>query len=298
MDGVLLIDKPSGPTSHDVVARLRRSSGERNIGHTGTLDPQATGLLVLVVGRATRLASHLSGSEKAYEAVIRFGWHTDTDDAEGECLGEPSEIRPAPEAVAVALQTFVGDIEQVPPRHSAKKLQGRRAYDLARRQKAFDLSPVPVTVRSIELIASDRDTATVRVTASSGFYVRALARDLGERLGCGAHLAGLRRTRVGPFAIANALSLEEAERLGPGVAAHLVSPAAAVSHLPSVELTDAGLKRAVHGNPVGPEHLAGRWVPPTTTDGAVRLLAADGRLVALARSRGGALHPAVVLGYD
>ena len=298
MDGVLLIDKPSGPTSHDVVARLRRSSGERSIGHTGTLDPRATGLLPLVLGRATRLASFLSGRDKTYEAVIRFGWSTDTDDAGGEPLGEPSEARPTGEAVAAALASCAGDIEQVPPRHSAKKLQGRRAYDLARHQKPFDLAPVPVTVRALELVGSDRDTAAIRVTASSGFYVRALARDLGHQLGCGGHLERLRRTRVDPYDVADALPLEDAERLGPGVAARLVSPAAAVAYLPSVELTDGGLKRVVHGNPVGPEHLAGRWVPPTTTRGPVRLLAADGRLVALARSRGGALHPAVVLGYD
>jgi tRNA pseudouridine55 synthase len=298
MDGVLLIDKPSGPTSHDVVARLRRSSGERSIGHTGTLDPRATGLLPLVLGRATRLASFLSGRDKTYEAVIRFGWSTETDDAGGEPMGEPSDVRPTGEAVAAALASFAGDIEQVPPRHSAKKLQGRRAYDLARRQKPFDLTPVPVTVRSLELVGSDRDTAAIRVTASSGFYVRALARDLGQQLGCGGHLERLRRTRVDPFDVADALPLEDAERLGPGVVARLVSPAAAVAYLPSVELTDGGLKRVVHGNPVGPEHLAGRWVPPATTGGPVRLLAADGRLVALARSRGGALHPAVVLGYD
>jgi len=298
MDGVLLIDKPEGLTSHDVVARVRRASGERSVGHTGTLEPRATGLLPLVLGRATRLASLLSGRDKTYEATIRLGWFTETDDADGQLLGEPSEARPDDGELAAAVAEFEGTIAQVPPRHSAKKLQGRRAYALDRRQQPFDLEPVPVTVRRIEITGRDPDTVSLRVSASTGFYVRALARDLGRRLGCGAHLERLRRTRSGPFDVADALDLTEVERLGPAVAERLVSPAAALSDLPAVELTEAGLKRAVHGNPVGPDHLAGRWVPPATDTGPVRLLAADGRLVALARSRGGALHPAVVLGYD
>ncbi len=298
MDGVLLIDKPAGPTSHDVVARLRRSTGERSIGHTGTLDPRATGLLPLVLGRATRIASLLSGRDKTYEATIRFGWYTETDDAEGQPLGEPSVRRPDDAALAAALESFVGTFPQVPPRHSAKKLQGRRAYELARRQADFELRPVEVTVRRLELTRRTDDSATIRLTVSTGFYVRALARDLGERLGCGGHLESLRRTGSGPFDVSDAIGLDEAERLGPDVASHLMTPAAALADLPAVELTEAGLKRAAHGNPVGPEHLAGRAVPPSGLGGPVRLLGPDGRLVALAGSRGGALHPAVVLGYD
>jgi len=298
MDGVLLIDKPGGLTSHDVVARLRRSSGERSIGHTGTLDPRATGLLPLVFGRATRLASLLSGRDKTYEASIRLGWCTDTDDADGEAVGERSTARPNDAELAAAIEAFVGTLDQVPPRHSAKKLKGRRAYDLARRQQAFELPPATVTVHALAVTDRDSDTISIRVSASTGFYVRALARDLGMRLGCGAHLESLRRTHSGPFDVTDALALVEAEALGPAVASRLVSPADAVSDLPGVELTLAGLKRAVHGNPVGPEHLTGRWVPPSTDGGPVRLLAADRTLVALARSRGGALHPTVVLGYD
>jgi tRNA pseudouridine55 synthase len=297
MDGVLLIDKPSGLTSHDVVARLRRSSGQRSIGHTGTLDPRATGLLPLVLGRATRLAPFLSGRDKTYEATIRLGWFTDTDDADGDPVGEVSERRPDDGELAVALAEFTGPIEQTPPRHSAKKLGGRRAYELARRQQEFALAPVPVTVHELTLTGREPDTVSLRVCASTGFYVRALARDLGRRLGCGAHLTALRRTHSGPFDLADAITLDEAERLGPAVAERLVRPADALPDLPAVELTAGGLKRVVHGNPVGPEHLAGQWVPPSTAAGPVRLLAPDGQLVALGRSRGGALHPAVVLGY-
>ncbi len=298
MDGILLVDKPAGPTSHDVVARLRRSSGERRIGHTGTLDPRATGLLPLVVGRATRIASLLTGREKAYEATIRFGWCTDTDDADGQAVGATTDARPSEADLAGALEAFRGTFDQTPPRHSAKKIQGLRAYELARRDRPVEVQPVSVTVSHLAVLGRTADTASLAMTASSGFYVRALARDLGLSLGCGGHLESLRRVRSGTFLVEDALPLEEAERLGPAVADHLIPPAQALEDLAAVELTDGGLKRVVHGNPVGPEHLAGRWVPPPSGAAPVRLLAADGRLVALARSRGGALHPAVVLGYD
>lgn len=296
MDGILLIDKPSGPTSHDVVARLRGTSRERSIGHTGTLDPRATGLLPLVCGRATRLASLLSGEDKVYEATIRLGWATDTDDADGQPVSEPSGRLPDDDAIHDAATVFRGMFDQLPPTHSAKRIGGHKAYDLARHAAPVELRPVPVTVHHIDITGRERDLVHVRVTASAGFYVRALARDLGSRLGCGAHLLALRRTRSGAFDVADALPLGEAERLGPAVADRAISPAAALPHLPSVQLTPLGLKRAVHGNALGPEHLEGRWIPPHGSGGPVRVLGPDGRLVALAHSRGGALHPAVVLG--
>jgi tRNA pseudouridine55 synthase len=296
LDGILLIDKPAGPTSHDVVARIRRSSGERRIGHTGTLDPRATGLLPLVLGRATRLASLLSGREKSYEASVRLGWCTDTDDADGEPLGAPAAPVTDAGAIANALDAFRGTFDQVPPRHSAKKVAGRRAYALARQDRPVELAPVSVTVSELALTGADVGRVDLRVTASSGFYVRALARDLGARLGCGGHLEALRRTRSGWFDVASASTLDEAERLGPAVADRVIGPSEALAGLQAVQLTEAGLQRAVHGNPVGPEHLDGRWVPPSAS-APVRLLAGDGWLVALAQSRGGALHPVVVLGY-
>jgi tRNA pseudouridine55 synthase len=296
MDGVLLIDKPSGPTSHDVVARLRRTSGERSIGHTGTLDPRATGLLPLVLGRATRLASLLTGADKTYEAAIRLGVATDTDDADGQPLGEPATALPDAAAIDAALDRFRGAFDQTPPSHSAKKVGGRKAYELARRAAPVELRPVRVTVRALDCTGREGDLVHVRVTATSGFYVRALARDLGRQLGCGAHLAGLRRTQSGAFDVDMAVPLDEAERLGADVAARLLAPADALPDLSAVRLTDSGLRRAVHGNPVGPEHLASRWIPPATDARPVKVLGPDGRLVALARSRGGALHPVVVLG--
>ncbi len=297
MDGLLLIDKPSGPTSHDVVARLRRTSGERSIGHTGTLDPRATGLLPLVLGRATRLASLVGGGDKTYDATIRLGFSTDTDDADGMPLGEPSGHLPSYAAVEAALARFVGTFDQLPPNHSAKKVQGHRAYDLARQARPVDLKPVPVTVLAMEGLQVEGDLVRVRVTSTSGFYVRSLARDVGAVLGCGGHLDSLRRLRSGAFDVQDALPLGEAEALGRAVADRVVSPADAVPDLLSVRLTEAGLSRAVHGNPLGPDHLEGRWIPPSgVAPGPVRVLAADGRLVAIAHPRGGALHPVIVLG--
>jgi tRNA pseudouridine55 synthase len=296
MDGVLLVDKPEGPTSHDVVARLRRTTGERSIGHTGTLDPRASGLLVLVCGRATRLASILSGADKTYEATIRLGVSTDTDDADGQAIGSIASALPDDSRLDEALASFRGRSLQVPPRYSAKKIAGQKAYDLARRDAEVTLAPVEVEVRSIERLDRQADLLRVRLTASAGFYVRALARDLGEALGCGAHLFTLRRTHVGRFLVEQALPLDVAERDGQAVAAQLLTPAEALADLPAVRLTPAGLKRAAHGNSLSPQHLAGQSVPSPTGGAPVRCLAEDGRLVALAHSRGGALHPVMVLG--
>lgn len=295
--GVLLIDKPSGPTSHDVVARLRRSTGERRIGHTGTLDPRATGLLALVLGPATRLASLLTGSDKTYDAAIRLGFATETDDADGAPVGPRSATLPDEAAIRAALEGFLGVQEQRPPSYSAKKVAGRKAYELARAAAPVDLAPVEVTVHSLALTELSGDIVRVRVQATAGFYVRALARDLGERLGCGGHLESLRRTAVGRWDVESALPLDEAERMGREALSRLIPPAEALPDLPAVQLTPAGRQRVSHGNPVGPDGFVGGL--PLAGPGPVRpvrLLDADGALVALAHSRGGALHPVVVLG--
>jgi tRNA pseudouridine55 synthase len=304
MDGVLLIDKPAGPTSHDVVARLRQTSGADRMGHTGTLDPRATGLLPLVLGRATRLASLLGGSDKTYEAVVHLGVVTDTDDADGQPIDGPGGALPDDTALDAALARFIGTLEQVPPDHSAKRVGGHRAYDLARQAKPVTLQPSRVTVHSLERTSRTGDRVGLRVTASSGFYVRALARDLGRALGCGAHLLELRRTKSGVFDISQAVSLEAAERLGAGIAGHVLSPGDALPDLMGVRVTAAGLKRASHGNPLSPEHLEERHIPVASTADApagappkpVKVMTGDGRLIALAWARGGALHPVVVLG--
>ena len=302
MDGVLLIDKPSGPTSHDVVARLRATSGAKRMGHTGTLDPRATGLLPLVVGRATRLAVFLSGGDKTYEAIVRLGVTTDTDDADGTPIGEAVTALPGDAEVDAALTAFRGTFAQLPPIHSAKRIDGHRAYDLARKSAPVELEPVDVTVLSLTVTWRRGDLVGLTMTTTPGFYVRALARDLGRALGCGAHLAELRRTRSGSFDVQNAVPLDEAERLGRDVLTRVMAPSDALPDLAGVQVTEQGLKRAAHGNPLGPEHLAGRAVPPAGLSGPgaapkpVKVVGPDGRLVALAWSRGGALHPVVVLG--
>ena len=296
MDGLLLIDKPSGPTSHDVVARIRRSSGERSIGHTGTLDPRATGLLPLLAGRATRLASLLIGSDKTYEATIRLGMSTETDDEEGAPVGALHADLPDDATLMAALARFTGEFEQLPPRHSAKRVDGQRAYQLARKARPVALKPVLVTVRNLDCRGREGALVFLTVTASSGFYVRALARDLGTALGCGAHLAGLRRTAAGPFSVEAATPLAIAEQSGQGIVSRLIPPAEALPHLPAVSVNVAGLRRVRHGNEVGPEHLATSWVPTLGQAPAVRILGEQGDLVAVGRPRGGALHPVVVLG--
>lgn len=298
MDGVLVVDKPAGPTSHDVVDRARRALRTRRIGHTGTLDPFATGVLVLCVGRATRLARFLSAADKDYRARVRLGFATTTDDLTGDPIGEARSVEVSDAALRAALAGLVGSFDQVPPAFSARQVGGRRLYELARRGEAVARSATPVTVHRLAVVGREGDSLELELRCSAGFYVRALARDLGETLGCGGHLADLRRTAVGLFRVEDALTLADAERLGPDVAGHLIPPARALDHLPSVAVTEAGLRRALHGNTLSPEHLEQRWVPPagTAEKGQVRVLGPDGRLVALAYSRGGFLHPAVVLG--
>lgn len=296
MNGVLLIDKPSGPTSHDVVARIRNIARERSVGHTGTLDPMATGLLPLVMGKATRLAPYFSGSEKTYVAEVQFGFETSTDDAQGVALTEPSSSIPNVIDVQAALTQFSGTFDQVPPQVSAKRVDGKKSYDLVRKDKGVELKPVTVTVSSLQVHGCTGAQVRLEVTASAGFYVRALARDLGRALGCGGHLSALRRTKSGTFDISGAITFDDVERLGPaGLEGHVINPAVALSHFPAVTANQAGFKRATHGNSLAPHHLAGQFVPTTGMGQKVRILAEDGSLIALADSRGGELHPTVVL---
>ncbi len=279
------------------MARLRQVTGERSIGHAGTLDPRATGLLVMLLGKGTRLASLLTGHDKVYEATIRLGWATTTDDADGTRLDEsPVGPLPTPEELKVALEAFRGTYEQMPPQHSAKKIDGHKAYDLARKDVRVALKTSTVTMRHLELLACGGDLVHLRMTVSAGFYVRSLARDLGERMGCGGHLDALRRTQSGGFVLAASTPLEEAERLGTGLAVRLLSLADALPELAAVRLSERGLIRVRHGNPIGPQLVEGPWVPAGAGLARVRLLDETGALIALADLRGGFLHPAVVLG--
>jgi tRNA pseudouridine55 synthase len=212
MNAVLIIDKPAGLTSHDVVNRVRRILGEKSVGHLGTLDPMATGVLPVVVGNLTRLAQFYTSSEKSYEGTIRFGFATDTYDAEGEiCAPIHSVTLSLPELRQIA-KKFQGVIRQMPPPFSAKKIQGIPAYKLARKKKEVNLEPVEVEIKEFEILSCEGDRAEFRARVSSGTYMRSVANDLGRKLGCGGHLASLRRTAVAEFSIDDARTLETLER--------------------------------------------------------------------------------------
>jgi len=213
LNGVIVIDKPEGWTSHDVVAKTRRIAGTRRIGHLGTLDPIATGVLPLVIGRATRLAQFYTRSDKIYEGVVRFGWATDTYDRAGVPMGEKREVRLHAAELERHLEKFRGEFMQTPPPVSAKKVAGRRAYELARQAVAVELEPVRVQVYELTLLEISGSDARLRAHCSGGTYVRSIAHDLGQALGCGAHLLDLRRTASAEFDLAQARTLNQLESL-------------------------------------------------------------------------------------
>lgn len=302
--GLLVLDKPPGLTSHDVVARARRLLGERRIGHTGTLDPLATGVLPLVVGRATRLASFFAASDKEYVATVRFGRATPTYDADPRFL-EPGDPIPPPEgltaeAVERALEPFRGTYRQRPPAFSAKKQAGVAAHRLARRNLEVELEPVEVTAHEVTLVEYRDGGAILRLVCSAGFYVRTLAHDLGQTLGCGGYVEALRRTRVGEVTLAQAMTLAELE--GSDRSQRVVVPIERLlTRLPAVRLTAAGAASARHGRVLGPgDAVAGGWPFEAAAvggeTGRVRLFDPDGALLGLAEvTPGGLLHASLVL---
>ena len=214
MNGVIVVDKPAGWTSHDVVSKMRRIAGTKKVGHLGTLDPAATGVLPLLLNRATRLAQFFGQNDKVYEGVIRFGWSTDTYDAEGEPTSPRTEVAIERDRLEAILDASRGVIQQLPPPVSAKKIDGRPAYELVRKEIAFELKPVEVTVFALDVLWLEGAEAGVRVHCGPGTYLRSIAHDAGQALGCGAHLKSLRRLQSGPFRIESARTLEELARLG------------------------------------------------------------------------------------
>jgi tRNA pseudouridine55 synthase len=284
-DGLVIVDKPGGMTSHDVVARVRRLAGTRKVGHAGTLDPMATGVLVIGVEKATRLLGYLTLTEKEYAATIRLGQTTSTDDAEGELTGGGPAAGVAEEAITKAVAGLTGEILQVPPAVSAIKVGGQRAYKLTRAGAAPELKARPVTVYEFTLTAVRRDgdlldlDATVR--CSSGTYIRALARDLGAALGTGGHLTRLRRTRVGGYRAEDARTLDQlAERFE----VVPLAPAAAAA-FPRRDLTEDETRRLAHG---------GRLDPIGAKDEPTAAFAPDGTLIALVTEESGRTRPLVV----
>ena len=299
MNGVLVIDKPPGPTSHDVVVRIRRATETKRVGHTGTLDPIASGVLPLVLGRAARLARFLGTSDKDYDALIKLGLETDTYDVTGRPTygGFPQAVgQLSSERIDEALREFRGSYLQAPPPFSAKRVAGTRAYRLARRGVPIQLPASAVSVSRLELSNFEGDLLRLRVTCSAGFYVRALAHEIGVRLGTGACLQGLRRLRSGEFGLDGAVSLEAVERDAKVADARLVPMSRLLNSLPGVTLTIRGARLAACGNLIGQADLA---VPagPFALATRVRLFDPQGQLIALAEPTGepGVLHPLVVV---
>jgi tRNA pseudouridine55 synthase len=295
MDGVLVVDKPEGPTSHDVVARARRVLATRAIGHTGTLDPMATGVLVLVVGRATRLAQFLSGHQKTYEATLRLGVVTDTWDRTGSSVPSPNGPIPKLADIEQRLERFLGRHAQLPPPYSAKKVDGVRAHVLARRGRDVAVTAADVELHACEVTGADLPIVHLRMRTSAGYYVRSLVHELGQDLGCGACREGLRRTASGTFALVDAVGLTWLEEHPEGAGGRLIRLEHVLPELPAVVLDETSARRAGHGNEVDvPTATLNDWTDRTSH---VRLFTGQGELLAIARpvGRPGVLHPAVVL---
>jgi tRNA pseudouridine55 synthase len=278
-DGVLLVDKPEGPTSHDVVSTARRAIGMRRVGHAGTLDPMATGLLVLMTGKATRLATFLSGVDKTYRGTLRLGVATDTFDRDGTPVGPACEVRVGRTDLLRALEAFRGTVSQVPPVFSAKKVHGVPMYRLARRHRPVTPLPTTVTFHRVELLGFTGDEVEFEAQVSAGTYLRSFAHDLGEALGCGAHLRTLRRVAAGPFSVEGALRLEELAALGGAAADRLLPMEEIPLGLPTLVLTAAGSHAIRHGRPCGLGEVA--TPRPPLPPGRCRLKGPEGRLLAI-----------------
>ena len=291
MDGVLNINKPSGMTSHDVVERVRRILRERRIGHTGTLDPMATGVLVLCVGRATRIAQYLEAGEKEYKAVMKLGVTTDTLDAEGSILESRSYVPPDALKISATIQGFTGVVMQSPPAYSAVKVAGVPSYKLAREGKAEPLKPRQVTIHRIDLSAFEDPLVSLTVRCSKGVYIRTLCSEIGTALGMGAHLAALERTRSGHFRVEQSLTLEQLQEMATaGTAARALTPIDdALLTFPSIPISEAETVRVLHGNKIScPASLV------SISSDLFRLHSPAGTLLALARINEGFLKPDLV----
>lgn len=291
MDGVLNINKPSGMTSHDVVESVRRILHERRIGHTGTLDPLATGVLVLCAGKATRIAQYLEAGEKEYKAIMRLGVSTDTLDAEGQVVATKSYAPPGRQQIIDVMKQFTGSIMQRPPAYSAVKVAGVPSYRLAREGKAELLKPRPITIFSIELTAFEDPLVSITVRCSKGSYIRTLCSEIGDALGMGAHLSGLERTRSGRFSVERSVTLEQLQAMMAACTVEQVLTTIddALAAFPSVPISETETVRVMHGNAIS--------CPPSMADISserVRLHSPAGRLLGLARIVSGLLKPDLV----
>jgi tRNA pseudouridine55 synthase len=295
VNGVLIVDKSSGLTSHDVVHHARRILGQRSVGHLGTLDPMATGILPLVIGSFTRLAQFYLSSEKTYEGTIRFGFSTDTYDAEGEPTSLPTNPAPSREEVESAAAKFRGVISQTPPPFSAKKIKGVPAYKLARKQQEVRLEPVQVEIKQFEILSLEADRADFRARVGSGTYMRSVAHDMGHALGCGAHLECLRRTSVAEFTLAEAHTLEELTgkqdgsfRISESMDSYVVHPRKLLPTFPSVTADEMATAHIRSGRTVN--------LPEFSRARQVKVFSGQQDLIAIATRVAGTLfHPKIVL---
>jgi tRNA pseudouridine55 synthase len=290
LNGVIVVDKPAGWTSHDVVAKMRNILGERSIGHLGTLDPMATGVLPLVIGKMTRLCQFYEDSEKAYDGSIRFGFATDTYDAEGEPVGPNQEVKVTLEEVRAAASRFVGKLQQVPPPFSAKKIKGVPAYKLARRKQEVELQAVEVEVKEFAVVGLEGHVAEFHSRVASGTYVRCLAHEMGHNLGCGAHLASLRRTAVAEFLLEDSHTIEQvAEAVAQGrLDDVMVHPRRVLPGIPSVMADEDTAGKIRHGRSVNlADFSRSKWV---------KVFVGQSELICVAsRVAGSLFHPKVVL---
>ena len=289
MNGLLVIDKPSGITSHDVVGRLRRITGEKSIGHLGTLDPMATGVLPLMLGKFTRLAQYFSAAEKSYTGTIRFGFATDTYDAQGEPAGPDSSPALTLDQARAAARRFHGEMQQMPPAYSAKKINGTPAYKLAREGKPVELKTARVLITNFEILALDGVEASFIMSISAGGYVRSVAHELGHDLGCGAHLSSLRRTQAGVFTLTDAHTLDELQSLAgnlEALEACCIHPRTLLPEMPSVTSDVLALGRLRNG--------AQANLPEFSQAPLVKVFAGQRELVGIAKRVAGTLFQPVV----
>ncbi len=298
MDGLIIVDKPAGLTSHDVVIRLRKILKTRRIGHTGTLDPLATGVLLVTVGQATRLFPYLSTLDKTYSGEIRLGISTDTYDAEGRPLGPEIELWPDEEKLRKEIESFLGAIEQLPPPYSAKKINGQPAFKLARQGLKPELKPVPVTIYRFLILDYQPPFLKFLVDCSSGTYIRSLAHDLGQKLGCGGHLTGLRRLAVGPYTEEEALSLEKINELfkSDNVEGFLIPLDKLLPDFPAVWLDGSGARWFINGVRIALSRVTRADLTKTKRNPVpiYRVFSEEGRLLGLATFQENSFQPELV----
>ncbi len=279
--GFLNVDKPAGMTSHDVVQRIRRLMGIKKVGHTGTLDPLATGVLALAVGKGTRLIQFLDESEKVYQATIRLGVETDTNDREGDEVSRADASNITREGIESSVKKFIGEIEQVPPMFSAIKQNGQKLYKLARAGKSVEREPRKVSIKQIRIVDFQNPILNFTVTCSKGTYIRSLARDLGRELGCGAHLDQLRRTRSGPFNIDDARSLGEIADLYLKDQLPVIGHDVALSHIHAIRVNEEGAEKISLGITISEEHVCDGLSDLTDEGGIVRICDSEWKLLAI-----------------